>query len=442
MTVDGGVRGRSLGRDRWARLALLLCSAVFTSAACVASGSEARLARGQTVEVLAVWTGVEQQHFARVVADFHARTGVSVTYTSASAGVADALARRVAAGRPPDIAFLPQPGALRQYAARGLLVPLDRVATAAVARNYSPVWRDLGSFGGHLYGVWFKAANKSLIWYNVGAFERAGVVPPDNVDRLATVAQTISASGLPAFAVGGGDRWTLTDWFENLYLRVAGPVLYDLLADHRLAWTDQSVKDTLGLLSRLLAPSLVAGGTRGALATTFPESVRQVFGQPPAAAMTSEGDFVAGFVTADTPAALGVDADVFAFPAVGPSGPAVVAGGDVAVLLRQSRAGTALLRYLATPEAAAVWAAQGGFISPNVNLDLSVYPDDITRSEARRLLDAGDSLRFDLSDLQPPVFGSTPSAGMQKALAEFLTTRDVDGTATELEAAATAAYGR
>jgi hypothetical protein len=53
-------------------------------------------------------------------------------------------------------------------------------------------------------GAWFKAANKSLIWYAVGAFERAGVVPPDNIDRLLTVAETLSASGLPAFAVGGG----------------------------------------------------------------------------------------------------------------------------------------------------------------------------------------------------------------------------------------------
>ena len=72
--------------------------------------------------------------------------------------------------------------------------------------------------GGTLYGVWFKAANKSLIWYDVGAFERAGVVPPPDIDPLASAGARARRSGVPAFAVGGADGWTLTDWFENLYL--------------------------------------------------------------------------------------------------------------------------------------------------------------------------------------------------------------------------------
>jgi hypothetical protein len=101
-----------------------------------------------------------------------------------------------------------------------------------------------------------------------------------------------------------------------------------------------------------------------------------------------------------------------------------------------------LLRYLATPAAAARWASLGGFISPNLNLDLSVYPDPITRSIARSLLEAGDAFRFDLSDLQPAAFGSTPSAGMQKELTDFLVHGDVDATAARLEEEATATYRR
>ena len=59
---------------------------------------------------------------------------------------------------------------------------------------------------------------------------------------------------------------------------------------------------------------------------------------------------------------------------------------------------------------------------------------------ARGLLDAGDEFRFDLSDLQPAVFGGSETSGMRKLLRDFLTTRDVEGTAAALEAAATAAY--
>jgi hypothetical protein len=320
------------------------------------------------------------------------------------------------------------------------LVPLDRETSAVVRRDYSPIWQSLASADGTLYGVWFKAANKSLLWYDVGAFERAGMAPPDGLSDLLPAARTLRADGVVPFSVGGGDQWTLTDWFENLYLQLAGAHDYDLLAAHDMAWTDPSVQTTLGLLAQLLAPQFLRGGVAGTLNTGFPDSVARAFSTPPGAAMVAEGDFVAGVITAQTKARIGIDVDVAPFPAANPAVPAVVGGGDVAVQLRSSPAAAELMRYLATPAAAAIWAAAGGFISANLELDLSVYPDDVTRSIARRLLEAGDGFRFDLSDLQPTAFGSTPNAGMQVALREMLISHDVSGTAQRLEAAAAAAY--
>ena len=104
--------------------------------------------RGQKLEIAAVWSGVEQQHFELVLRAFTRQTGVSVTYTSAGYSVPAFLAARLAKGRPPDVAFLPQPGLLGRYAAEHLLVPLDGVVGSAVASNYSPAWRQLGSAGG------------------------------------------------------------------------------------------------------------------------------------------------------------------------------------------------------------------------------------------------------------------------------------------------------
>jgi alpha-glucoside transport system substrate-binding protein len=218
---------------------------------------------------------VEQQHFELVLRAFTRQTGVSVTYTSAGYSVPAFLAARLAEGRPPDVAFLPQPGLLRRYATEHRLVPLDRIAGHVVADNYSPAWRRLGSVGGTLYGVWFKAANKSLIWYNEGVFEEEGVAPPASVDGLVSLAHELARSGMPAFAVGGRDGWTLADWFSNLYLRLAGPVRYDLLAAHKIPWTDPSVIATLGLLARVLDPRVIAGGPGGAAATGYQESVRR-----------------------------------------------------------------------------------------------------------------------------------------------------------------------
>jgi len=156
--------------------------------------------------------------------------------------------------------------------------------------------------------------------------------------------------------------------------------------------------------------------------------------------MVAEGDFVAGVIAARTKARIGTDVDVAPFPLANRAVPAVVGGGDVAVQLRSSPAAAELMRYLATPAAAAIWAAAGSFISANLELDLSVYPDDVTRSIARSLLEAGDGFRFDLSDLQPAAFGSAPNAGMQGALRGLLISHDVAGTAQRLETAAAAAY--
>jgi ABC-type glycerol-3-phosphate transport system substrate-binding protein len=312
---------------------------------------------GVHLEVVTAWSGVEQQRFESVLRPFSTRTGASVQVISAPDRVPQVLAARLAEGRPPDVALLPQPGLLRSLAANGQLVPLDPTIVAEVRRNYSQVWQQLASYDGRLFGVWFKAANKSLIWYNVAVFERAGVVPPSDLAGLLPVGQVLTRSGVPAYAVAAKDGWTLTDWFENLYLRLAGPARYDLLAAHRIPWTDPSVKQTLRTLEKILVPANIAGGVAGARRTGFVAAVESTFARPPRAAMIAEGDFVGGVITSMTGVELGVDADVFAFPSKANAPPTVVGGGDVAVMLRSSAGAAQLLRYLATPQAAEIWAA-------------------------------------------------------------------------------------
>jgi hypothetical protein len=203
------------------------------------------------------------------------------------------------------------------------------------------------------------------------------------------------------------------------------------------------VKDALTVMGDMLSQSdLLAGGTTGAEQTDFNGSVTQAFTDPPEGAMIFEGDFVGGVITGETNAKIGTDADFFDFPSIDGSPPAVLGGGDIAVLLDDTPGGKALIEYLATPEAAEIWMAEGGFISPNNKVDVSVYPDDVTRRAAQALIDAGDSVRYDLSDLQPTEFGATTGQGIWGILIDFLQNPDdVDGTAQALESAASKAYG-
>ena len=396
---------------------------------------------GQRLEVAAVWSGVEARHFRAVLDRFENATGAEVRFTSAGDDLPTVLDARLIAGDPPDVAVLPQPGLLAALARRGALEPLPPAAADLVATHYAPLWRQLGEYAGRLYGVWFKASNKSTIWFNRAVLDRAGVDPPATWEDLQAAAGVLAAAGIVPLSVGGADGWTLTDWFENVYLRTAGAAAYGRLAAHELPWTDPTVTEAFATLAQVLGRGeWLRGGTRGALEAGFTDSVTRVFADPPEAAMVFEGDFVASVIAAETGADPASMADFFDFPAIGGSPPAVVAGGgDVAVLLSDQPAAQALVTYLATPAAGEVWAALGGFTSPNGGVDLAVYPDGIGRRAARRLVEA--DVVFDLSDLQPPAFGGTPGQGLWKLLAAFVAEpAAVDRLVHEIESAATAAY--
>ncbi|MFF5143483.1 ABC transporter substrate-binding protein [Streptomyces sp. NPDC013157] len=398
---------------------------------------------GTTLEVAAVWTGQEQKNFKQVLAEFEKRTGAKVTFVPAQDPIINFLGSKIAGGQPPDIALLPQPGAIKQAVQKGWAKPLSADTITEVQKNYSQGWQDIGKVGGKQYGVYYKAANKSLIWYNAKVFENAGAKEPKTWQDLLTTAQAVYDSGVTPFSVGGADGWTLTDWFENVYLSQAGPEKYDQLAQHKIKWTDPSVKQALTTLAQVWGKKgYVAGNASGALQTEFPASVTQTFtgGDQPKAAMVYEGDFVQVNI-GETKAKVGTDAKVFPFPAVGSTAP-VVSGGDAAVVFKDSKGAQALAKFLASPDAATIQAKLGGYLSPNKSVPNSAYPNEVQRTIAKSLIASGDDFRFDMSDQAPQAFGGTPGKGEWKDLQDFLQNpTDVAGTQAKLEKDAAAAYG-
>jgi ABC-type Fe3+ transport system substrate-binding protein len=432
-------------KRRFILLALLAGVAAFLAAGC--GGDDKSSSGGTTTEaaaakvsgsisVLAVWTGAEGEAFQAVLDGFTAKNpGVKVSYKSAKEP-ATVLSTAVEGGNPPDIAALPQPGFMTDFAQRGALKPID-FATDKIKEGYSQSWLDLGTVDGKLYGLFFKGANKSTVWYNVAAYTDAGVEPATTWEDFLKNGDTLKASGVTPYSIGAADGWTLTDLFENIYLRTAGPEKYDQLTKHEIPWTDASVKEALTEMGKILASDNVAGGTSSALQTDFPTSVTQVFADPPKAAQVLEGDFVGGVITSETQAKTPDDFNVFAFPEIGDSGKVVVGGGDVMVMFKDNPAAKALIEYLATPEAAEIWAKKGGFSSPNKNVDAAVYPDALTKQTATELANAA-VFRFDMSDLMPGAFGSDALFTLLQDFAKA--PDDVDGITQKLEKAAATAF--
>ncbi|MFC5002746.1 ABC transporter substrate-binding protein [Dactylosporangium cerinum] len=427
----------------WHGTVVGLCCTLLLAAGCTAAVAAPGRYSGQSVEVAGSWTGAEQANFERVLRAFGDQTGARVRYTSGGSDLSVLVSSRVAGGSPPDVVMIPQPGVLAQYAGTGAAKPVTGAVAAAVRANFSPQWQQFGTVGGQLYGVPFKAANKSVIWYRADAFAAAGVTPPSTLDELTEVSQTLVDSGTAAMTVPGADGWPLTDWFENVYLQSAGPQRYDQLAAHEIPWTDPTVVEALRTMGRYwAAPQFLQGGPRGALQTTFTRSVADVFGAKPSSAMLYEADFVTTEIAKLGVYRIGSDARHFAWPSVAGTGRMVVAGGDAAVAFRDRPVTMDLMAYLASPEAAAIMAGRGGFLSVNQNLDTAVYPDATTRALAETLLHA-ETLRFDLSDMTPRSFGGGNGAAMWRLLQAYLAAPATDPAvvAARLEDAAAKAYG-
>jgi alpha-glucoside transport system substrate-binding protein len=133
---------------------------------------------------------------------------------------------------------------------------------------------------------------------------------------------------------------------------------------------------------------------------------------------------------------VGTGAKFFPFPSINGSKPSTVVGGDTVVMFKDTPAAKALMTYLASPDAAAIWAAKGGFLSANSKLAASTYPDDTTRQIADGLTKS-EQVGFDASDLAPTAFGGTKGADEWKLLTEFVgNPGNPSGTAAALEAAA------
>lgn len=437
-------------KTRKPRVILTLLAVVFALAAVAGCGDDNGDGTGTggggenvsgTVDVAGVWTGEEAEAFRAVLGGFEeANPDASVNYNPAGDELPTVLSTAVQGGNPPDLAAVPQPGLVRDFQEQGALQPLA-FAEEQIKEDFTPGAVEIATFDGQVYGFLFKAANKSTVWFNVGLYDTAGVEPPETFDEFLENAQTLKASGTRAYSIGVDAGWPLTDIFENIYLREAGGELYDQLSEHEIPWTHPSVKQALRTMAEIIGEGdNMVGGRSGALQTDFPTSVANAFKNNPEGAQVIEGDFVRTEIDASTQAEPIVDYDVFSFPSIDGSEGDVVGGGDTIVMFNASPAAEALVEYLASAEAAEIWAEMGGFASPNQNVDEGVYPDELTQKTASAIAEA-DTFRFDLSDLQPAAFGATVGQGMWQVMTEFMENpNNIDGTANRLEREAERAF--
>lgn len=421
---------------------------VAVAAGCGGGGGSSSTTTGNSsvsgsVKFWGIWAATEQKAFQKVIDGFHKQyPNVTVTYASKGNDIPTVLSTAIAGGNPPDMADIAQPGLMKQLVQQGKLKPIT-YAQSTIAGNFSPAWEDLGKVNGKLYALLFKASNKSTLWYNVNVLKQAGVKPPKTWSQMISDAKTIKASGTPAYSLCGANGWTLTDIFENIYLRMWGQNKYDALSAHQIKWTDSTVTKALQDMAQVVGDTgNIYGGTSGALQTDYPTCVDYAFATPPKAAFNLQGDFVSLEILQATKSKPVKDFNVVPFPTItsGPNSTAVETGGDLIITFRDTPAIEAFMKYLASSNAAQIWAKLGGFGSGNKNVPASVYPDAITKATETPLAGAS-SVAFDMSDEQPASFGATTGQGEWGIFQKFLQNpSSISSIQQQLESAAAKAY--
>ena len=395
---------------------------------------------GGAVKVMGVWGGTEFENFTAAVRPFTEETGIGMSFES-TPDLNTVLLARVEAGNPPDLAILPQPGFLVDLAREGHLVPLDFIEMAQVQENYSQSWIDLGSHNDTLYGIWYKGALKSLVWYLPGKFESNGYTVPSTWEDMLALSDQMAADGNTPWCLGVesgvATGWVATDWIEDIMLRTTGPEIYDQWVNHEIPWTDDNVKRAFELFGQVARnEDYVWGGSTGVLSTFFGDSPVPLFEDPPGCFMHRQASFITSFF----PEGTNLDeVSIFPVPEIDPQwGVPALGAGDVVVMLNDTPEARAFMEFLATPEAAETWAGAGGFISPNRGVDLSVYPDELTRIQAETLASA-DVFRFDGSDLMPAAIGA---GTFWEQVVEYIAGENLDIVLQRIEDAAQDAYGQ
>src|SRR5439155_3852278 len=226
-------------------IAIVALVALLVATACSSGGNApGTAAAGSTINVMSLWGGSEQDSFQKVLDAFKTKTGVTAKYESVRADYATTLQTRISGGNPPDVAIIPGIGFLRQFAKGGSLKKISDLGIDANAlkANYPPAILEIGQVGGTQYAIMVKFNSKSTIWYRPDKFKTLNVSAATDWASFTKLLADIKAKGTAPLGLGaggaGGDSWTLTDWFESIYVRQAGPEKYDQLFSGKLPWTD------------------------------------------------------------------------------------------------------------------------------------------------------------------------------------------------------------
>jgi len=218
-------------RVLWSVLSIfLLSSMLLVSCAPAATGSFLDRAmagefKGTTVTATGPFVDADAQKFNATMADFQAKTGITIQYQGSKEFEASIKAA-IDAGNAPDVIDFPQPGLLASFAKQGKITDLSKFLDVdAIKANYNAYWIDQSMMPGQdgtpfMAGIWERVNGKGFVYYPKKAWDASGYKIPTTYEELKTLMDQMVKDGSTPWCIGivsgAATGWVATDWMENI----------------------------------------------------------------------------------------------------------------------------------------------------------------------------------------------------------------------------------
>jgi alpha-glucoside transport system substrate-binding protein len=369
---------------------------------------------GQTIQI---WSSMDQPVIdglsAKLAPEVKA-LNINVKWSKVD-NINQIIVSKVQANDPPDIALLPQPGVIKDLAAKHKLTALDNILDLnALSSSMTAGTLDVAKGAdGKTYGLMISMNVKGLVFYPKAAFEGAGYTAPTTIDQLNQLTDKIRSDGNTPWCLGvesgTATGWPATDWFENLVLKYGGIDQYNQWISHQVKFDSPLIRQAAAEFQNIaFTDGNVLGGRRSIDSNNFGTAGNAMFNKPkPGCFMYMQGSFITGFFPKDVQASLDTSVGVFGMPPVTAGGDnPVEGGGDTASIYKDSKAAEKVMQLLAATDIGTLAASNGSsFISPHKDFPLSNYPLKTTQAIAQVAYSA-TGFGFDASDAMPGVVGT------------------------------------
>jgi glucose/mannose transport system substrate-binding protein len=167
------------------------------------------------------------------------------------------LAARLRAGDPPDVWQTFLGSSLRGWVDANRIADASAVYERAnLAATLPPTLLDAATYKDKRWGVPTGSHRGNVLWFNQRVLRDAGVAVPGpgySSDAFRNDLDKVAASGRTALCLGGKDRFTATELFENTLLGVIGPDGWTRIGDDSFDWRGPQLRQALARFEQIVS---------------------------------------------------------------------------------------------------------------------------------------------------------------------------------------------